>query len=216
MAPNVEGRLQQLSVIRSDVDADGKAPLGVEASARCEHGKLAYADSHSMNTQVAKTQNSLPVRDHHEVHASFWPVSQNSSDVSLVGKGDPDPLLQASKHDAVLLARHSDSRHVNDRSELVYVIHQNPVEKSLIALLQRRQVSVPLEVALHASDIYHAPLDLQFLREDSRRKQALQVQPLPLLLREGQTLVVPRVSDQLVPCHNAPYPRHLVYHLHVV
>ena len=99
---------------------------------------------------------------------------------------------------AVLLARPADGRRVDDRQELLEVLDQHPVEQRLVAVLERGQPDVALEVVLLAPDV----LELQRRpaprsRRDAAGKQAVEAEGLPLGFGEPGALVEQRPLQEV-------------------
>ena len=73
------------------------------------------------------------------------------------------------------------------------MIHEQAEEKRLVAVVQRSQIDVLVEIARLAPEILeHAP-QLLFLGRDVRRQQAAQVQGIALRFGEGGSLVERRI-----------------------
>ena len=62
-------------------------------------------------------------------------------------------------------------QHVDKGPHLVGVLHDDPVEETLVALLEGYQVTVLLEGALQGRKIGHHPLHLERLRHLERRQE---------------------------------------------
>ena len=99
---------------------------------------------------------------------------------------------------AELLARETDGRCVDDRQELLEVLDEEPVEQRLVAVLERGQADVPLEVIGLAPDVLELQRDLLVDRRHARRQQAVQAKGVALTGREGRALVEERTRHQVV------------------
>ncbi len=60
------------------------------------------------------------------------------------------------------------------------IVDQHPEEQRLVAVVQRREVDVLVEIGLLAAEVLEHALELLFLREHARRQQATQAERVPL------------------------------------
>ena len=99
---------------------------------------------------------------------------------------------------AELLTSTADGGRVDDRHELLDVLDEQPIEERLVAVLERREPDVLLEVVL--------PLPPQMLeleghllvdRENPRRQEPAQTEPVAFVVVEGEILVEDRVREEV-------------------
>ena len=88
-----------------------------------------------------------------------------------------------------LLARQTDGGRIDDRRHLVGMVDQDAKEQRLVAVMQRSQIDVLLQVRGFAAEILQHTLDLLFLRKNSRRQQTPQAQRIALGFGERRALV---------------------------
>src|SRR6185437_2353539 len=97
---------------------------------------------------------------------------------------------------AVCLAGGADHRGVDDRQQLVEMPADETVESSLVAVLERRQERVALEIRALVLEIAIESLELGVERRDCRWQQAVEPERTALLLRKRRPLVQHRVREQ--------------------
>ena len=107
--------------------------------------------------------------------------------LDVVGS-DPDAAWPA-QDVAELLAGAADGGRVDDGQELVEVVGQHAVEERLVAVLQRCQPDVLLEVIRLAAQVLELEGRLLVDRHHPRRQQPAQAEPFALVLGEGGALV---------------------------
>ena len=128
---------------------------------------------HAAGALVAEPQDPLVVRDDDQADILGGRRAQDVVDpVDVIGR-DPDPA-RPPEDVAELLAGTPDRRRVDDRQELLEVVGQDPVEERLVAVLQRRQPDVALEVVRLATDVLELERDLLLDRRDPGRQEAAQ------------------------------------------
>jgi hypothetical protein len=94
---------------------------------------------------------------------------------------------------AVLLARLADGRRVDHRCHLLDVVEQQAVEERLVAILERRQEDVALNVVARRQVVLVGALLLCLRRGDLWRQEPFQAEHRPLVEREAGPLVEDRV-----------------------
>ena len=94
------------------------------------------------------------------------------------------------------LAREPHGRRVDERLHLVDVVAHHAEEQRLVAVVQRVERDVLLEVVGQAAQVAQHPLRLLLQREHVRRQQAAQAERVALLLGERRALVEQRVAQQ--------------------
>ena len=191
----VQGIGEQGVVLRPDIQRDRQARRRRDARAGGVERELADGDAHPVGAQVAQAEDALAVGDHDDAHGRLPPVAHDRGDPSPVGGRDEQPPGPAPDV-AQALAGQADRRRVDDRHHLVDVVHDHPVEEPLVPVLERDEVDVLLEVGRLAAEVLQDLGDLLVLREDLRRQQPLQLQPLAFVRGEGRPLVERRVVQQ--------------------
>ena len=68
------------------------------------------------------------------------------------------------------------------------MLGQEPVEERRVAVLERGQADVPLEVVVLAPEVLELEVDLLLDREDAVRQEAAQAEGVALLLAEREVL----------------------------
>ena len=122
-------------------------------------------------------------------------LASTSRDAAAIG-GAHEDAARALEDVAVLLAGETDRRRVDDRHHLVGIVDQQAEEQRLVAVVQRSQVDVLLEVARLAPEVLEHARELLLLRGDVRRQQPAQVQRVALGLGERRALVERRILQQ--------------------
>ena len=178
-------------VVGAHVEHHRQACLGRHAGARGVQGKLADGDPHAAHAQVAQPEDAFAIGDDDEPHVPFGPVAQDLGHAPLAAHADVQALGPA--HDvAEALAGLAHGRRVDQRHVGRQVAAQQRVEEMLVAILQFREVDVPLqrgglriEVRPHAKQLrvesFHA------VGQEPRDAKAL-----ALGLGEGRALVESR------------------------
>jgi hypothetical protein len=87
------------------------------------------------------------------------------------------------------LAREPDGRGIDDRGHLLHVLAQQPIEKGLVAILERDQVEIAVEIAGLQTVVLVHPLELLLDGADGRRYQSLNAQCSALFAGERRPLV---------------------------
>jgi len=68
------------------------------------------------------------------------------------------------------------------------VLREDAVEEARVAVLQRHEVRILVQVVLIATEVVEHSLDLLVLVRDGRRQQAVDAEDLTLLQRERRAL----------------------------
>ena len=193
----VERVVQELPTVGPDVERDGQRPGRIDARGGGVQRELADRDRHAAGALVAEAQDALVVGDDDQADV----IAGGSKDVvdpaDVIGR-DPD-AARAPEDVAELLAGEADGRRVDDRQELLEVLDEEPVEERLVAILERGQADVPLEVVGLAADVLELEPDLLVDRRHAWRQQAVQAEGVALAVGECRALVQQRISDQIVP-----------------
>ena len=168
--PEIERVFEKRGVVGADVEADGQHLGWVDAGARDVERQLADGDAHATRTLVSEAEDALVVGDDDEADVVVGVVPEPLGDaVDVVGR-EPDASHVA--HDvAEALARLSDGGRVDDRHQLGQMLDQHPVEEDLVAIQERREPDVALQVGALLVQVLELELHLLLDRLD-RRGQA--------------------------------------------
>ncbi len=191
----VERVREEGRIVGANVEEHRQAGTGRDSRARGVERELADGDSHPARALIPEAQDSLAVGDDDDRHVAPWPVAQDLRDAAAVVGADED-AARALKDVPELLARETDRRRVDDRGHLVRIVHQDPEEQRLVAIVQRSQVDVLVEIRGLAAEILENAHDLLFLREDARRKEAAETERVALDFAESGALVAQWIVQQ--------------------
>ena len=196
MAPaDVQRVVEQRLAVRADVERHGQRQRRVDARRRRVEGELADRDAHPAGALVAEAEDALVVGDDDEPDLVARGVAQDLGHaVDVVGR-DPD-AARAAVEVAELLAGTPHGGRVDDREQLLEVVPEHAVEQGLVAVLERRQADVPLEVVGLVADVLQLEADLLVDVHDARRQEAAQAERVALLVGERGVLVEHRVGEQ--------------------
>ena len=185
---HVERVRQQLRPVRAHVQRDGQRHAGMHAGRGGVDRQLADRDGHAARALVAQAQDPLVVRDHDQADLVTRRVAEDLRDPVHVVRGDPDAAGPAPQV-AELLARATHGRRVDHRQQLLEVVQQDLVEERLVAVLERCEADVPLQVVRLAPDVLQLQRHLLVHAHHARREQAADAQVVALLVGEGGALV---------------------------
>ena len=191
----VEGVVEQRLVVGTDVEHHRQAAARVQSGAGRIKGELADRDAHAVGAQVAEAEDALAVGDDDHRRFAMRPVAHDLRDAAPVG-GRHEQTARPAVDVAELLAGEADRRRVDDRHHLVRVLHDQPVEERLVAVLQCLDQDVLRERRLQAMEVLQHTRDLVFLRADVRRQQSAQSERVALRAGERRALVQRRVAQQ--------------------
>ncbi len=159
-------------------------------------GELADRDPHAVRAEIAETQDALAVGDDDDADVAMGPILEDLPDVPTILERYVQSA-RAAENVAVLLAALADRRGVDDRHHVVEVVHHHAVEQALLAVLQREQVDVLLDVGRLALEVLQHPQRLFLLRRNAGGQEAAQAQRIALRLGEGGPLVQDRRLQQI-------------------
>jgi hypothetical protein len=167
----------------------------MNAGTRDVERELADGDAHAPRTLVSEAEDALVVGDDDEADVLVGKVAEPLGDaVDVVGR-EPDAPHVA--HDvAEALTRLSNGGRVDDRHQLTHMLHQHAVEEDLVAMEERGETDVALELGALLVQMLELELDLLLDRLDRRGQQPMQAALLALLGSERQPLVRRRVLEQ--------------------
>ena len=130
------------------------------------------------------------------IPARYGQLRSTSGDVSAVVGGD-EHAAGALEDVAEALAGEPDRRRVDERLHLVDVVADDAEEQRLVAVVQRGQRDVLVEVVGQPPQVLEEARDLLLLREHDVGQQPAQAQRVAFLLREGSALVESRIVQQV-------------------
>uniref|UniRef100_A0AAG5CP82 Uncharacterized protein n=1 Tax=Anopheles atroparvus TaxID=41427 RepID=A0AAG5CP82_ANOAO len=209
---DVQWILQQVLVVRADVDHDRQTLVRRNAGEGRVERELTDRNAHTAGTQIAQPENALTVRHDDRAHVRFRPVAQHIVHVPTVvdrHEQTARPPVDQPK----LLARQPHRGRVHDRHHLLHVLRDQPEEQPLVAVLQIHQVQVLVQVLLVARDRDAAQFQLLLLRLEPGRLQPVDAEDLALLEREREPLVQPWVAQMVDALHHRRHDdvaRHLM------
>ena len=149
---------------------------------------------------VAEAEDALVVGhdDEPHVHVRGWRSSSGtrstSSGVSHRPRGPAEDV-------AVLLAGAPDGRRVDHRQEFLDVLGEHAVEERCVAILERGQADVLLQLVVLATEVLDLQLDLLLDRHDAVREQATQAERIPLRQGKGEVLRQHPARQKVRPRH---------------
>ena len=150
-------------------------------------GELPDRDGHPARSLVAQAKDSLVVGHDDQPDVAERRRTEDRRDPVLIVGGDPHAPGPPDDV-AEFLARPTDRGRVDDRQELLEVLGQDPIEQGRVAVLERGQADVPLEVVGLAPDVLDLEGDLLLDRQDAIRQESAQAQLDALLGAERQVL----------------------------
>jgi hypothetical protein len=129
---------------------------------------------------------------HDDLHVVVRPVPDHRGHQPAVARGEVH-APRALEVGAEALAHLADGGRVHDGRERLEVVDERPEEERLVAVLQRAQVHVLLDVVGVLLDRVPHLLRLRLQRQRARRHQTADPQPVALCVPEARTLVRDRV-----------------------
>ena len=141
----VERVIEQARVVGAAVQRHRQRHRRVHARAGAIQRELPDRDAHPARALIAQAQDPLIVGGNDQPDPVPSGVVQQLGNMVDVLGSDPQAAWPA-QDVAEPAARLTDCRGVNDRRELFQVIHEQPVKERLVAILQRLQPDVPLQV----------------------------------------------------------------------
>ena len=149
----VEGIVQQLLVVCPAVERYRQRQPRVQAGSGHIESELADGNAHPACSLVAESEDALVVGDDDEADSRLAGVAEHLRDAVDVVRGDPHAAGPPDDV-AVLPTGTSHCRGVDDRRKLLEVIDEQPVEECLVAVLQRGETDVLLEVVPLAAEMF--------------------------------------------------------------
>ena len=166
---NVEAIATNHRSVSADVERHRQATRRRDPGARGVEGELADRNAHAVGAEIAEAEDAPAVGgdDHRDV--ALWPTAQDHGNATaMLGREikPARPRVQA----APLLARLADGGRVHQRQHLLQVIDHDAVKERFVVALQRRKVSVAVDVRGPAADVLEHTRRLLPQRFDARRQ----------------------------------------------
>ena len=147
----VQRIVEQLAAVGPHIERDGQGVRRIDARGGRVQGQLSHRDRHPAGSLVAQAQDALVV-GHDDQADVVAGRPKDDLDPADVVRGDPD-ATRTPDDVTELLTSQADGRCVDDREEFFEVLDQESVEQRLVAVLERGQPDVPLEVIGLAPDM---------------------------------------------------------------
>mmetsp|Transcript_2004 Transcript_2004/g.6011 ORF Transcript_2004/g.6011 Transcript_2004/m.6011 type:complete len:216 (-) Transcript_2004:385-1032(-) len=141
MYAQISSVVEQLLIVRANINRDRKRSPGVDTSTCNVQVQLTYGNCHSIRAQISKSENSTAVGHDDDIHVVLWPIVRHRLHHSDVVDRVPHSL-RASVDQVLRLARLSNSRSVDDRSQLREVLTEHLVEEDHVSVQQLLQERV--------------------------------------------------------------------------
>ena len=187
---------EQFDVVGAHVEHDRQGAGRVDPADEGVQRELADRDAHPADALVTQPEDALPVRHDDDVDFALGTVAQHLAELGPVRIGHEQPPRPPVDL-AEALAGLTDRRGVDDRHRLRDVVAQQPVEQRLVAVLQRAQVDVLVEIVTASGELVPAVFNLLLDGLLCDRQQAQQPELAALRVGEGGALGRQRV-EQLV------------------
>ena len=189
---------EQLFVVGAEVEAHGDRLGRVDAGGRGVQGELALRDRHAACALVADAENRLVVGDDEQPYlAGADDAPKHGFHAALHVRRDPNAAA-ALEYLTEFLHCRADRRRVDDRHQLFEVVGEHAIVKMHVAIEQRVQHHVLLQVVGRAGELLIDSLGLLALILGADGQQALEPERLPFLDRK------PRAFVQAPGCGSVP------------
>ncbi len=177
--PEVQRVGEQRRIVGAHVEGHRQRQRRMDAARRGVQRELADRDRHPARALVAEAEDPLVVGDDDEPDVLERALAEDLRHALDVRRRDPRP---AGPPDDVaeLLARPADGRRVDDRQELLEVLGEEPVEQRRVAVLERGEPDVALQVVVLDPEMLELELDLLGDRQDAVGEEAAQPERLAL------------------------------------
>mmetsp|Transcript_15569 Transcript_15569/g.64605 ORF Transcript_15569/g.64605 Transcript_15569/m.64605 type:complete len:213 (+) Transcript_15569:1450-2088(+) len=187
--------LEELLVVRANVELDGQTRLRVEATPYRIELQLADGYAQAARAEITQAEDAAAVRNHDDLRTWEWPVVTDLAEVVAVGDGEVHALRRAEEA-SILLARLSNCRRVHDRKQLLHVLLQRAEEERGVMAEQRRQVDVALQIGVLRANLVDHAVDLLLEVFDRRRHEAAQAKVCTRVRLERGVPIVQRVVEE--------------------
>merc|ERR1719450_70628 len=175
--------LQKFLSVGSNIKSDWQCLTWSNAGNGRVQRQFADGDSHSLSSQVSKSENSLSISDNNTSDILLGPVLENIINMTLVMDGD-EQSLGSPEHQPKLLAGQTYRWSVDYWHQLFGVLGQYFVEQLLISLQQVRHVTVLVQRLFKPPQIPESMIRLVILVLHSGRQQSVDTKNLSLLNTE--------------------------------
>ena len=135
---------QKRFIVGADVEHHRQAELGVDAGAGRVKRQLADRNAHAVGAEIAEAEDALAVGDDDQL-GRIGPVAQHRSDAAAIVGAD-EQAARALEDVAELLAGEAHRRRVDERLNLVDIVGHDAEEQRLVAVVQRVERDVFVEV----------------------------------------------------------------------
>mmetsp|Transcript_10810 Transcript_10810/g.66772 ORF Transcript_10810/g.66772 Transcript_10810/m.66772 type:complete len:343 (-) Transcript_10810:4-1032(-) len=216
---HVERIVPERLVVRSHIDDARQDTHGMEACSGDVDVQLSDADPQSLHAQIAQSQHTAPIGDHHGIDLFRGPVVDHGRHVPAIF-GAEEHAPRPAEVLGIGPACPSDRGGVHDRRHVDEVFHEHFVEERFVPILQLLQhlplsyvfggdvaPSLPFFQDFLFSDpghfsfvvISHDSVFLQFEGDLTGGQEASQSQPFSFGCREGRSFVEPWIVQHFHP-----------------
>ena len=150
---------QQFDVVGAHVEDDRQRASGVDAADQGVQRQLPDRDAHPADALIAEAEDALAVGHDDHVRVAVRAVVDHLGKPVAIGIGHeeaPRPPVDL----AEALTGLTDGRRVHDRHGLGDVLAEKSVEQRFVAVLQRSQVDVLVEIVTAGGELVPAVFDL--------------------------------------------------------
>ncbi len=175
--------LEELDVVGAHIEDDRQGAGGIYPADEDVQRKLADRDAHPADALIAEAEDALAVGHHDHVRIAVGSVVDHLGQPVAVRIGHEEPPWPPVDL-AESFAGHPDGRGVDDRHRLGDVVAQDPVEEGLVAVLQRAEIDVLVEIVSPRGELVPAVFNL--LVEGLLRRWQQTQQPVSLALLAGE------------------------------
>ena len=190
----VERVIEQALVVGAAVQRHRQGQRRVHARAGAVQCQLADRDAHPARALIAQAEDPLVVGGNDQPDPfSSGVVQQLRDPVDVLGS---DPQASRPAQDvAEPAAGLADCRGVDDRREFFQMVHEQPVKDRLVAVLQRLQADVLLQVGRLGTQVLQLQGNLLIDRRAAPGKQAAQPERDPFAIGKRCVLVQQRLAQ---------------------
>ena len=185
--PDIIGIVQQRLVVGADIKHHRQAELGMNTGTGCIEREFADRNSHAVGAEIAEAEDPLAIGNDDQLRR-VRPIGQQVTNTAPVVGAD-EQSARPLENVAEPLAGEPDRRRVNERLDLVDIVADNAKEQRLVAIMQRVERHVFLEVIRQPAQVGHNARGLLLHREDVGRQQAAQAERVALLFGKCRSLV---------------------------
>ena len=154
--------------------------------------ELSHRDAHATGSLVAQPQDPLVVGGNDQPDARPAGVAEQFGDAINVVGSDPHAARTA-LNVAERATRFAYRRGVDDRGEFLDVVDEQPVEERLVAIVQRNESDVLLQIISLAADMLELKLHLLLDGGHAPGQQPAKAELIPFRIGERDILVQARL-----------------------